>query len=159
MYPALRVMPAGWQSACGLLQYFHRRLCFRPPPLGAGLDPSREIRRDMPLPRTMNKSRQDFFPVYLDVFSQAARPPSAGGSSARCHACQCFLARIGRDHRKSRRQNHQGDTYTGREIRRLGPLEHFHALPRSTLRPTWWRRREVYHSTGNKIRTTSGFWN
>ena len=53
VYPALRVMPMGWQSACGLLQYFHRRLCFLRPPLGAGLDPSREIRRDMPLPLKM----------------------------------------------------------------------------------------------------------
>ena len=34
---------------------------FCPPLLGAGLDPSREIRRDMPLPRTMDK----------DAFSQA----------------------------------------------------------------------------------------
>ena len=55
MYPALRVMPVGWQSACGLLQYFHGRLFFLPPPLGAGLDPSREIRRDMPLPLTMGQ--------------------------------------------------------------------------------------------------------
>ena len=38
VYPALRVMPVGWHSACDLLQYFHRRLCFLPPPLGAGLD-------------------------------------------------------------------------------------------------------------------------
>ena len=71
VYPALRVMPMGWQSACGLLQYFHRRLCFLPPPSGAGLDPNREIRRDMPLPLKMNKSWKDFFTVYLDGFSQA----------------------------------------------------------------------------------------
>ena len=70
VYPALRVMPTGWQSACGLLQYFHQRPCFLPPLLGAGLDPSRETRRDLPLPRTMDKSRQDFFTVYLDDFSQ-----------------------------------------------------------------------------------------
>ena len=69
VYPALRVMPMGWQSACGLLQYFHR-LCFLPPPLGAGLDPSKEIGRDIPSPRTMDKSRQDFFTVNLDGFSQ-----------------------------------------------------------------------------------------
>ena len=56
VYPALRVMPMGWKSACGLLQYFHPRLCFRHRP------------RDMPLPRTMDKSRQDFFMVYLDGF-------------------------------------------------------------------------------------------
>ena len=69
--PSLRVMPVGWQSACGLLPYFDRRLCFLPPPLGAGLDPSRETRRDMPLPRTMDQSRQVFFTVYLDGFSHA----------------------------------------------------------------------------------------
>ena len=34
VYPGLRVMPMGWQSACGLLHFFHRRLCFLPPSLG-----------------------------------------------------------------------------------------------------------------------------
>ena len=53
-------MPMDLQSTCGLLQ------CFLTPLLGAGLDPSREVRRDMPLPRTMDKSRQDFFTDYLD---------------------------------------------------------------------------------------------
>ena len=59
-------------------KYFHLRLCFLPPPLGAGLDPqprnlspSREIRRDVPLPRKMDKSRQDSFTVCSDGFSQA----------------------------------------------------------------------------------------
>ena len=55
VYSGLLVMPMGWQSACGLLQYFQRRLWFLPPPLGARLDPSREIRRDMPQPLTMDK--------------------------------------------------------------------------------------------------------
>ena len=32
-----------------------------------------------------------------------------------------------------RRQKH-----TGREVRRLGPMEHPSALPRRTLRPSWW---------------------
>ena len=82
VYPALRFMPMGWQSACGLLQYFHRRLCLLPPPLGAGLDPSREIRRDMPLPLTKDKSQQDFFTVYLDVCSQAGLLHVSGLASA-----------------------------------------------------------------------------
>ena len=40
-----------------------------------------------------------------------------------------------------RRQKH-----TGREVRRLGPLEHPGALPRSTLRPPWWKWKKVYGS-------------
>ena len=97
--PALRVMPMGWQGACGLLQYFHRRLCFLPPPLGAGLDPSRETRRDMPLPLTMDKSRQDFLTVHLDGFSQAE--PRAHLGTSFCsrgtfsyRSCSCRLDQL-----------------------------------------------------------------
>eukprot|EP00959_Pyramimonas_sp_CCMP1952_P334313 7001268-Pyramimonas_sp.AAC.1 len=50
VYLAMAVMAMGWQSACGILQLIHRNLCFLPPPMGAGLDPSREVRRDAPLP-------------------------------------------------------------------------------------------------------------
>ena len=66
----MAVMAMGWQSACGVLQLIHRNLCFLPPPMGAGLDPSREVRRDAPLPGSMDPDHRSFFTVYLDGFSQ-----------------------------------------------------------------------------------------
>ena len=52
VYPAVAVMAMGWKSSCGLLQQIHRKLCFLPKPMGEGLDPSREVRRDGPVPRS-----------------------------------------------------------------------------------------------------------
>ena len=51
-YAAVTVMMMGWKSACGCLQHFHRRLCFEPAPVGAGLAAANEVRRDMPMPRS-----------------------------------------------------------------------------------------------------------
>ena len=45
VYPAIQLMMMEWESARGLLQLCHRTLCFAPPPMVAGLDPAREIRR------------------------------------------------------------------------------------------------------------------
>ena len=60
------------ESACGLLQMFHRTLCFSPPPVGAGLDPAREIRRDLPLPPSGGpRAEPGFFVIYLDGFTDA----------------------------------------------------------------------------------------
>ena len=39
VFPAVAVMAMGWKSACGLLQQIHRKLCFLPKPMGAGLGP------------------------------------------------------------------------------------------------------------------------
>ena len=71
VYPAVTVMMMGWQSACGVLQHAHRRLCFAPPPLGAGLDPSREVRKDMAMPAGSEGDSRNLFSIYLDGFSQA----------------------------------------------------------------------------------------
>ena len=49
--PAVAVMAMGWKSSCGLLQQIHKKLCFLHKPMGAGLDPSREVRRDGPVLR------------------------------------------------------------------------------------------------------------
>ena len=46
--------------------------------------------------------------------------PGAGGSSARCHACQRFLTGIRRDHREPRSRQHQGDTSTEKSPRSRG---------------------------------------
>ena len=49
----------------------HRKLCFLPKPLGAGLDPSREVRRDGLVPRSGRPYGTSFYSVYLDGFSHA----------------------------------------------------------------------------------------
>jgi len=71
VYPAVKVMMMGWKSACGLMQYFHRRLCFAPPPGGAGLDAAEEVRRDCPVPRSAGGARASALTIYLDNFTQA----------------------------------------------------------------------------------------
>ena len=71
VYPAVAVMAMGWMSSCGLLQQIHRKLCFLPKPMGAGLDPSREVRRDGPVPRSGRPHDTSFYSVYLDGFSHA----------------------------------------------------------------------------------------
>ena len=136
VYPALRVMPMGWQSACGLLQYFHRRLCFLPPPLGSGLDPSREIRRDMPLPQTMDKSRQHFVTVYLHGFSQAelvhiselASAAKVSKATAAVHAAWANWG-IPRQLRKQVVKQHEIDVLGARVSGALGRI----SLPRTIV--------------------------
>ena len=71
VFPAVAVMAMGWKSACGLLQQIHRKLFFLPKPTGAGLDPSREVRRDAPIPRSERPQDASFYSVYLDGFSHA----------------------------------------------------------------------------------------
>ena len=51
----------GWQSACATLHHTHRNLCFPPPPLGAWLDPNREVRSDAPLPSRIDPERGMIF--------------------------------------------------------------------------------------------------
>ena len=46
------LMAMVWKSLCGLLQQIHRKLRFLPKPMEAALDPSREVRRDGPVPRS-----------------------------------------------------------------------------------------------------------
>ena len=45
-------MALGWKSSYRLLQQIHRKLCFLPKPMETALDPSREFRRDGPVPRS-----------------------------------------------------------------------------------------------------------
>ena len=42
-----------------------------------------------------------------------------------------------------------------RRQKRLGPLEHPGALPRSSLRPAWWKRRKVYGSARGSIQESA----
>ena len=71
VYLGVAVMAMGWKSACGLLQQIHRKLCFLPKPMGAGLDPSREVRRDGPVQRSGRPHDTSFYSVYLEGFSHA----------------------------------------------------------------------------------------
>ena len=85
------------------------------------------------------------------VLGLISQPPSASGSSTCSRACQSCLTESKWDQRKPRNRHHQRDIsaakkHTGREVRSLGALEHPGALPRSTLRPAWWKWRKVYGS-------------
>ena len=73
VYVGARVLPMGWKSAVGVLQYFHRRLCLLPPPRGAGLKPGDELRKDRPMPSSSSGSKDSergFWSVYVDNFTQ-----------------------------------------------------------------------------------------
>ena len=67
VWVAFRVIPMGWVLAVTLFQHLHRRLALRAPRLGAGLDPSREWRRDARWPLGQGTSRA-WWQVYIDDF-------------------------------------------------------------------------------------------
>ena len=69
VWAASGVIPMGWLSACGLMQYLRRWLATLPPPRGAGLPRARELRRDMPAPSGWQSG---VFEIYLDNFDRAS---------------------------------------------------------------------------------------
>ena len=71
VYPAVAAMAMRWKSSCGLPQQILGKLCFLPKPMGARVDPSREVRRDGPIPRSSRPHDTSFYSVYLDGFSHA----------------------------------------------------------------------------------------
>ena len=71
VYPSVHVMPMGWKSACGLLQWYHRQWALSPSPVGAGLPAFREIRKDRPLPPEVREALPSWFLIYIDNFMVA----------------------------------------------------------------------------------------
>ncbi|CAE7773634.1 unnamed protein product [Symbiodinium necroappetens] len=51
IHVAAAVIPMGWVNAVSLFQHLHRRIGLAEFPVGAGLDPADEWRRDRPVPR------------------------------------------------------------------------------------------------------------
>ena len=71
IYPAMAIVAVGWQSACGILQHTRRSLCSLLRPLGAGLDPNREVRSAMHRHQAVWTRNGDHFSrCTLMVFSQ-----------------------------------------------------------------------------------------
>ena len=68
LYPAVRVAGLGWKSACGIRQYFHRRMGARPGPWGAALPCRLELRKDAPLPEWLATPARSFFTFYIVHF-------------------------------------------------------------------------------------------
>ncbi|CAE7898809.1 unnamed protein product, partial [Symbiodinium microadriaticum] len=68
IHVASAVIPMGWVNAVGLFQHLHRRAGLASEPVGAGLDPSNEWRRDRPVPRGAVDAGGMWFQYYLDDF-------------------------------------------------------------------------------------------
>ena len=72
LYPAVRVIPMGWTSACGVLQYLHRRMVGEFGPRSAGLPHSLELRKDRPAPRMHpdEDNANKYWGIYIDNFME-----------------------------------------------------------------------------------------
>eukprot|EP00974_Lingulodinium_polyedra_P030831 2968080-Lingulodinium_polyedra.AAC.1 len=57
---AARVLGMGWLSSVGVAQHLIRELMLAIPKWGAGLPPSRELRKDRPLPGNGADAKRDF---------------------------------------------------------------------------------------------------
>ena len=68
IHVASAVIPMGWVNAVSLFQHLHRRAGLAAEPVGAGLDPSNEWRRDKPIPRGAVDAGGMWFQYYLDDF-------------------------------------------------------------------------------------------
>ena len=74
VYPASRVLMMGSKSACGIMQYIHRRILSMRSPLGANFPVEGEIRKDRPFPAWHSQNgNQDYgriVSMYLDGFTE-----------------------------------------------------------------------------------------
>ncbi|CAK0846241.1 unnamed protein product [Prorocentrum cordatum] len=71
VFVASAVISMGWMLAVPLFQHIHRRLCRLPPPLGAGLPPEAEWRKDTVRPLAFAKQGPvlaSWWQVYIDDF-------------------------------------------------------------------------------------------
>ena len=67
---AARVPPMGWVSAVGVCQHLHRQLLKTASPLGAGLPPPCELRKDRVLPGGSTQVGMSWWQVYIDNFDE-----------------------------------------------------------------------------------------
>ena len=74
VYPASRVLMMGSKSACGIMQYIHRRILSMRSPLGANFPVEGQIRKDRPFPAWHSQNgNQDYgriVSMYLDGFTE-----------------------------------------------------------------------------------------
>ena len=67
VHACLTVVPMGWLSATGIVQYLHRRLA----QLSSAVPRSLEVRRDRPPPSDISFSCPRFYQIYIDNFDEA----------------------------------------------------------------------------------------
>ena len=74
VYPASRVLMMGSKSACGIMQYTHRRILSMRSPLEANFPVEGQIRKDRPFPAWHSQNgKQDYgriVSMYLDGFTE-----------------------------------------------------------------------------------------
>ena len=110
----LNVVPMGWLSAVGVIQYLHRQLAFKM----AKLPKQLELRRDAPLPVNENFSIHHFWQLYIDNYDEC-RPTQAaskGQPSAWSNALRKAGAVVGLpydDEEKRVLQEYQASTLGG----------------------------------------------
>ena len=78
VYLASSVIPIGWINAVSLFQHLHRQIGIEKPPVGAGHEPSREWRRDRPIPKMSGVAAEKdmhFVQYYLGDFDCPALIP------------------------------------------------------------------------------------
>ena len=90
---AASVIPMGWINAVSLFQHLRRHLGLEKPPLGAGLEPQREWRRDRPVPAAATTQGETRFQHYLDDFDCPEQVPkrkwkAMAGTMSPTHARQ-----------------------------------------------------------------------
>lgn len=76
VYLASIVIPRGWTSAVGVFQNYHRCVAHTPPPLGAGLPPLQEWRRDKPPPLRSQETRESWHQIYVDDYDEGEKVPA-----------------------------------------------------------------------------------
>ena len=67
VYVGMVVVPMGWASGTGLVQYLFRRLAIQM----SKLPPQLELRKDQPTPCDASFKTQDFWQIYIDNFDEA----------------------------------------------------------------------------------------
>ena len=65
LYLASRVIPMGWSAAVTVVQHLHRRMALSP----RGLEPSRELHRERPLPEKELGVDNSYWNLYIDDFT------------------------------------------------------------------------------------------
>lgn len=65
LYLASRVIPMGWSAAVTVVQHLHRRMALSP----GGLEPSRELHRERPMPEKRIGEDNAYWNLYIDDFT------------------------------------------------------------------------------------------
>ena len=90
-----RVIPMGWSAAVTVVQHLHRRMALSP----GGLDPSRELHRERPMPEKKLQEDNAFWNLYIDDFTlletiAAGEQPAKSSNDSVCSDSQQSIRSI-----------------------------------------------------------------